>query len=49
MRDRHHLRSELRAFAILLLLCNAPMLLGHSTDVFAFLPRFRMGLSYTLL
>lgn len=39
MRDRNHLRNELRAFAILLVLCNAPMLIGHSTDAFAFLPR----------
>ncbi len=39
MRDQNQLRDELRVFAILLLVCNAPLLPGHSTGTFAFLPR----------
>ena len=35
----NQLRNELRAFALLLLLCNVPLLIGRSTDAFAFLPR----------
>ena len=33
------LRNELRALAVLLLICNAPLLIGSSTHLFAFLPR----------
>ena len=39
IRRANQLRNELRAFTLLLLLCNVPLLLGRSTDAFAFLPR----------